>query len=102
MIFELDAKLIVDLLQKEDGSQNSIDTLVSDCKSGMREIPMVQIQHCYCEANKCANALARRGALLPQDFVVFLNPQVDVSLLISLDSAGMTYDRFVPSFDSAT
>ena len=43
MIFELDAKLIVDLLQKEDSSQNSIDALVSDCKSGLREIPMVQI-----------------------------------------------------------
>ena len=102
MIFELDAKLVVVLLQKEDGSQNSIVALVSDCKVGPREIPMVQIHHCYHEANKCVNALARRGVLLPQDFVVFLDPPTDVSLLISLDSTGMAYDHFVPSFVSAT
>ena len=36
---------------------------------------MVQVQHCYREANICADALARRGALLPQDFVVFLDPR---------------------------
>ena len=51
-------------LQKEDCNQNSIDALVSDCKLGLREIPLVQIHYCYCEANKCADALARRGALL--------------------------------------
>ena len=37
---------------------------MSDCKAGLKEIPMVKIQHCYREANKCANTLARRGAFL--------------------------------------
>jgi len=64
VIIKLDAKLIVDLLQKEDGRQNCIDALVSDCKTELGAIPMVQIQHCYGEANKCVDALARRGALL--------------------------------------
>ena len=96
VIFELDAKLIVDLLQKEEGHPNCIRALVSDCKTGLRDIPMVQIQHCYREANKCADALARRGALLPQDFVVFLDPPAEVSLLLSLDSAGVSYERCVP------
>ena len=75
MILELDAKLIVELMQKEDCNQNSIDALVRDYKSGLREIPLVQIQHCYHKANKCANMLARKGSLLSQDFVVFLDPQ---------------------------
>ena len=57
---------------------------------------MVQVQHCYREANICADALARRGALLPQDFVVFLDPPMEVSLLLSLDSAGVAYDRCIP------
>ena len=35
-IIELVAKLIVDLLQKEEGHQNCIDALVSDCKSELR------------------------------------------------------------------
>ena len=96
VIIELDAKLIVDLLQKEEGHQNCIDALVSDFKSELRAIPMVQVQHCYREANICADALARRGALLPQDFVVFLDPPMEVSLLLSLDSAGVAYDRCIP------
>ena len=95
LIIELDTKLIVDLLQKEDGCQNCIDALVSDCKTKLRAILMVQIQHCYHEANKCANAHARRGALLSLDFVIFLDPQGEVSLLLSLDSTGVTYDRCI-------
>ena len=98
VIIELDAKLFVDLLQNEDSHQNCIDALVSDCKSELRAIPMVQIQHCYREANKCADSLARRGALLSQDFVVFLDPPMEVSLLLSLDSAGVCYDRCIPVF----
>ena len=95
MIIELDAKLIVGLLQKSDGHQNCIDALVSDCKIELENIPRVQINHCYREANKCADALARRGAMLSQDFVIFLDPSTDVSLLWSLDIAGVAYDRFV-------
>ena len=56
---------------------------------------MVKIQHCYREANKCADALARRGAILSQDFVIFLEPPADVSLLLSLDVAGVAFDRSV-------
>ena len=88
MIIELDAKLIVGLLQKSDGHQNCIDALVSDCKIELENISRVQINHCYREANKCTDALARRGAMLSQDFVIFLDPPTDVSLLLSLDFAG--------------
>ena len=95
VIIELDANLIVDLLQKSDGHWNCIDALVSDCKTELGNIPRVQINHCYREANKCADALARRGAMLSQDFVIFLDPLADVFLLLSLDSARVAYDRFV-------
>lgn len=95
MIIELDVKIVVDLLQKETHNQNGLDAILGDCRAGLREIPRVQIQHCYREANKCADALARRGALLPQDFVVFLEPPSDVALLICLDKAGVTSDRIV-------
>ena len=95
VIIELDAKLVVDLLQKEDRNQNGLDVILGDCKAGLRDILVVEIQHCYREANKCANALARRGSLLPQDFVVFLEPPANVALLLSLDVAGVAFDRIV-------
>ncbi|KAK9992610.1 hypothetical protein SO802_027595 [Lithocarpus litseifolius] len=81
VIIELDAKLIVDLLQNPNGYRNCIDALVSDCKTELGNIPKVQINHCYREANKCADALAKRGPLLSQDFVIFLDPPAEVSLL---------------------
>lgn len=95
VVFELHAKIVIDLLSKEEKSMNGNEIIVADCKEGLQRIPQVKIQHCYREANKCANALARRGALLPQDFVIFLEPPSDVSLLLSVDAVGTLYDRSV-------
>ena len=74
MEIELDAKLAVDLLKKEVGNPNGNDAFVANCREGLKEIPLVRGQHCYREANKCADALAKKGALLSQDFVVFVEP----------------------------
>ena len=56
---------------------------------------MVQIQHCYRKTNKCADTLARRGALLPQDFVIFLELPAEVLFLLSLDVSGLYSDPVV-------
>ena len=97
VIVELDSKLVVDLLNKELENPNGIDVLVFDCEESLKPIPCVRIQHCYREANKCADALARRGALLSQDFSILIFPPSDVAFLLSLDLVGALYDRFVPS-----
>ena len=65
---------------------------MADCKEYLKKIPRVRIQHCFREVNKCADALARRGVLLPQDFFIFSIPPTDVSLLLSLDIAGIMYE----------
>ena len=67
---ELDAKLVVDLLKKADGNLNGSDVIVTDCK-GPKKIPRFKISHCFREVSKCTEALAKRGALLSQDFVIF-------------------------------
>ena len=80
---------------------NGIDALVTDCKEGPKKIPFVRIKHCYREANKCADDLARRGAILGQDFIVFIHPppqkKREVELLLRLDALGTMYDHFVSS-----
>ena len=64
---------------------------------GLSRIPRVQVVHCFREVNKCADALARRGALLSSDFCVFNSPPADVAFLLSLDAAGVLYERsFAP------
>jgi len=97
VVIELDSKLVVDLLKKELNNPNDNDVLVADCRNSLKIIPTVRIQHCYREGNKCANALARRGAFLSKDFSIFLDPPFDVAFLLSLDAAGTMYDRFVSS-----
>ena len=94
---ELDAKVVIDLVNKDSNNLNSLDALVADCKEGLKLIPHVRLIHCFREANKCADNLARRGALLNQDFVVFIHPPSEVELLIRLDVIGTFYDRYVTS-----
>ena len=98
VVFELDAKLVVDLLKKDMEKSNGIDVLVADCIEGLKEISMVRIQHCYRETNKCTDALARRGALMDQDFTIFFIPPPDVVILLNLDLAGTLFDRFVVAY----
>ena len=74
MEIELDAKLVVDLLKKEVGNPNGNDAFVANCREGLKESPLVRVQYCYREANKCVDALAKKGAILSQDFVVFVEP----------------------------
>ena len=93
----LNAKLVIDLLKKDAENPNGVGILVADCREGLKKIPLVRIQHCYREANKCADALARRGASLTQDFTIFMKPPSNVAFLLNLDSAGMVYFRDVAS-----
>ena len=97
VVIELDSEVVVELIKKELNNPNGLDILVTDCRDGLRDIPLARIQHCYREADKCSDALARRGALLGQDFSFFLEPPPDVAFLLSLDSTGTLYDHFVPS-----
>nr|POE73260.1 putative ribonuclease h protein [Quercus suber] len=91
LAIELDAKLVVELLKKDVENPNGISVLVADCREGLKEIPMVRIQHCYREANKCADALAHRGVTLKQDFTIFIDPPSNVAFLLNLDSVVTCY-----------
>ena len=94
---ELDAKLIVDLLGQALDTSNANDSILADCKEGLKRIPQERVQHCYREANKCADALTRREAMLAKDFVLFLQPSSDVLFLLNLDYSGVTFDHSLPA-----
>nr|POE84745.1 putative ribonuclease h protein [Quercus suber] len=76
VIIELDAKFVVDLLQNEEGRKNGNEVIIADCREGLKKISRVRVQHCFREANMCANALVRKGAFLSQDFVIFHSPHL--------------------------
>ena len=91
---ELDAKLVVDLLGNENSGLNGNDVLIANCKERLKQIPRVKILHYFREANKRTDALARRGALLINDFVIFFSFLPDVLLLANLDATGIMYERY--------
>ena len=62
---------------------------MNDCKQLISHIPLVEISHCYREANnRCADVLARLGARHNRDFILYDSPPVDILKLISSDSVG--------------
>ena len=43
VIIELDAKLVVDLLMKDERSSNGNEVIIADCKEGLKRLPRVRI-----------------------------------------------------------
>ena len=74
-MFELDAKSLVEVLNKSSYCNNVISPLLDDCKLLIDQFPQVRVEHIFREANKCADHLAKFG--LAQSvffFCAFLSP----------------------------
>ena len=91
---ELDAKIVVDLVQSNTVVNNSFLPLLSDYRSILSSFHQVRVGHTFREANRCAEALARIGCSLKEDFVVFDNPpSVEIESYVTTDANGMYYGR---------
>ncbi|KAL0012166.1 hypothetical protein SO802_007274, partial [Lithocarpus litseifolius] len=65
---ELDAKAIVDAISNPNYTNVFVFPLMEDCRLLVSRIPHISIRHCYREANRCADGLARLGGLQATDF----------------------------------
>lgn len=98
LIVELDARVAVDLVSSNVDSNKPYSPLLCACKCLLRMIPRVQVKHVYREGNRCADALARWGCIMVDDFVVFnFPPSTDILCLVNLDLAEMYVNRTVNS-----
>ena len=90
LIVELDARLVVDLVNSNVDTNKPYSPLLHDCKCLLRRIPWVQVVHVYREGNQCADALAGWGSTMEEVFVVFSSPPShDVLYLVNMDIAGI-------------
>ena len=64
-----------------------------NCKAFINQVSQVRMMHCFREAKKYADALMRKESSLQQDFVVFENLSMDISMLLYYDQIGMYYKR---------
>ena len=80
---ELDAKAVVDILARPNNSSEANSPLVDDCRHLIAQFHQIRINHCYREANRCADTLARMGTNQAQEFVLFHSPPMDLEFALS-------------------
>ena len=93
---EVDAKVILEWMISEHSNNLSHSPLIMNCRALINQVPQVRMMHCFCEGNKCAEALARKSSVLQQDFVVYESLPMDISILLYYDQIGMYYEEIRP------
>lgn len=99
LIVELDAKVVVDVFKNSNYVNNVISPILDDCKQLVSCFQQIQINHCYHQANRCADLLARMGAEQELDFVNFLSMPVDMFNAFENDMNGLFVNRMCPELD---
>ena len=57
-----DAKVIVDIFHNANYEKNIVSPILDDCRQLFSRFGRVQTKHIYCQANRCADTLARMVA----------------------------------------
>ena len=96
LIVELYAKAIVDAFLNLNYENNVMSLILDDCRQLVTQFHWIRLKHCYREANRCADALARRGAEQDIDFLSFLSPLEDILNVFMEDFSGMHFNRHCP------
>lgn len=60
----------------------------------MSRIPQIHFSHCFHEANRCADALARMGGTQASNFVILACPPMDLVKLLDFDFHGFYLNKF--------
>ena len=86
---ELDAQVVVNLVQSKKVINNSCVALLNDCKYFL-EFQHVKVTHVFREANRCADNLARAGCSFSRNFVVLDAPHNDgLCNILNADADGL-------------
>ena len=91
---ELDAMVIVGLLNSKKNPNSAYAPMLFDCTYLLDKFPQVRVLHVFREANKCADWLGKWGCSMQEDFAVFDFPfTADLETLLAKDINGLYYCR---------
>ena len=95
LIVELDAKAIVDILQNSNYENSTLFPILDDYRQliGGRGFHQVQVKHCYRQANRCANRLARLRIVQNLNFVCFDSLPEEIRNVLDEDCNGRFFNR---------
>ena len=89
IVIELDAKVVVELVQSMSSSNAFYSSLLADCR-----FQHYKVQHAFREVNRVADALAKLGCVLQDHFVILNSPPSDaISCFFQSDANGERYCR---------
>ena len=60
-----------------------------DCRLLSTRFRLIRFNHCYPEANRCEDGMARKGAAQSDDFILFNSPPVDLETSFNFDLNGL-------------
>ena len=69
---ELDAKAIMDILNKLDCVNNIISPILDNCRLLTSRIPQVRVKYCFRQVNRCVDSLPRMSFSLDCVFLLFI------------------------------
>ena len=75
---------------------NAISPLLDDCRRLTGRFYRICFNHCYRQANRCADLLARMGAIQDVEFISSRSPPVDICNAFEDDYNGMSFNRMCP------
>ena len=93
LLIELDAKAVISLVTCNKESFAQYAPLIDDCRNLLQQHPLWKIQHCYREANTCADVLAKVAVFSQLDFCIIDTPPVELSQLLIQDLSGLFCNR---------
>ena len=79
LIVETDVKVIMDVMKNSAYVNQIISLILDDCRQLMTGFQQVQLKHCYRQANRCVDLMARLGANQEQEYILFSSPPVDLA-----------------------
>ena len=96
LLVEVDSSALVLALLNPKYVNLIVSPLLDDCRHLLSCFPQVQINHCFRQANRCADVMARMGSAHCVDASVFHSPPVDVLEAFEADLNGLFFDRSCP------
>ena len=99
LIVELNAQAVVEVFKNANYVNNVISPLLDDCRHLAARFQHIRFNHCYRQANHCANLLARMGAIQVPYFLSFSSPPMDICNAFEDDCNGVLFNRRCPVID---
>ena len=83
----------MDVMKNSAYVNQIISPILDNCRQLMTRFQQVQLKHCYRQANRCTNLMARLGANQEQEYILFSSPPVDLAKTLEDDCIGVFFNR---------